>query len=114
MKLLRRSRAFAIIQMVANLSVILIAILLSVGFVKQYLGGQRTPDSRLSASRAEKPKTPKGNRIVLPGVDWYANGRTLVLALKSGCRFCTDSGPFYRELVARQSEQSAVHLIAVF
>lgn len=34
----------------------------------------------------------------VPGVDWSKNGRTLVLAISTQCRFCKESTPFYRKL----------------
>ncbi len=47
------------------------------------------------------PKTVgQQERLELPGVDWAANGRTLVLALSSECRYCTESAPFYQRVVA--------------
>ena len=51
----------------------------------------------------------------LPRYDWNAHDRTLVLALKDGCRFCEESIPFYRKLAElERSNQIDAHLIAVF
>ena len=51
----------------------------------------------------------------LPAYDWKAHDRTLVLALKNGCRFCEESIPFYRKLAElEKSNQIDAHLIAVF
>lgn len=55
-----------------------------------------------------------GEKLNLPNVDWAGNGRTVVLALNTGCHFCTDSAPFYRRLVERVSSSHRVHLVAVF
>ncbi len=47
--------------------------------------------------------------------DWNAHDRTLVLALKDGCRFCEESIPFCRKLAElEKSNQLDAHLIAVF
>ncbi len=51
----------------------------------------------------------------LPSYNWKAHDRTLVLALKNGCRFCEESIPFYRKLAElEKSNQIDAHLIAVF
>ncbi len=51
----------------------------------------------------------------LPAYDWKAHDRTLVLALRNGCRFCEESIPFYRKLAElEKSNQIAAHLITVF
>jgi hypothetical protein len=51
----------------------------------------------------------------LPAYDWKAHDRTLVLALRNGCRFCEESIPFYRKLAElEKSKQIDAHLIAVF
>ena len=51
----------------------------------------------------------------LPAYDWKAHDRTLVLALRNGCRFCEESIPFYRKLAElEKSNQLDAHLIAVF
>lgn len=55
-----------------------------------------------------------GTRVSLPEVDWAGSGHTLILALQSRCKFCTESAPFYRQLVEKQSSQSKLQLIAVF
>ncbi len=41
-----------------------------------------------------------------------ANARNLVIFVRSGCRFCTDSMPFYRRL-SREARDAGVRLIAV-
>ena len=51
----------------------------------------------------------------LAAYDWKAHDRTLVLALRNGCRFCEESIPFYRKLAElEKSNQIDAHLIAVF
>ena len=51
----------------------------------------------------------------LPGFEWNAHDRTLVLVLETGCRYCEESIPFYRRLVELQeSNQTDAHLVAIF
>jgi hypothetical protein len=49
-----------------------------------------------------------------PSYTWKQNPETLVLAIKSGCRFCENSFPFYRRLIDdAKNHGSRVHLLAV-
>ncbi len=98
------------LEMGANASIILAAILFSVVLAKFYLG--QAPD--------KKDKTPpppvtqnvlqKGDVLSIPNVNWR-NGQTLLLALSTSCRFCTDSAPFYQRL---SKDPGDTRLVAVF
>jgi hypothetical protein len=83
------------LETLANLSTALVSLLLSVVLVKVFL----LPEGRPPASAA-RPQLAKGTSLKgsLPGVDWGRNGRTLVLAISTGCHFCTDSAPFFQRL----------------
>lgn len=48
----------------------------------------------------------------MPNVDWQVNQRTLLIVLQKGCRFCTESMPFYKTLVEK-SKEKGIKLIAV-
>lgn len=52
----------------------------------------------------------RGTKLPLDGVEW--GDRSVVLALRAGCRYCAQSADFYRTL-ARQCADSNVRLIAV-
>jgi hypothetical protein len=95
------------IEVLANIAIIIVAVFLIFILAKQYL--------RPVAGNSARPTDENliGKKISLPEVDWAANGRTLVLALQSGCHFCTESAPFYKELVKRQSGRSNLKLVAV-
>ncbi|HEX8844452.1 MAG TPA: hypothetical protein VF791_07400 [Pyrinomonadaceae bacterium] len=100
------------IEVISNLAIVVVAILLSFTIVKTYLW----PTSKSAGSNVPANNVPAnivGRKVSLPDVDWAKNERTLVLALKSDCRFCTESAPFYRELLKRQTLQSNMKLIAV-
>ena len=51
----------------------------------------------------------------LRGVDfnWEGSKQTLVLALREGCRYCTDSADFYRRLAALGRRDKNTRLLAV-
>ncbi|HWQ03698.1 MAG TPA: hypothetical protein VNL38_04385 [Candidatus Nitrosotenuis sp.] len=56
---------------------------------------------------------PIGKRISLSGVDWGKHGRTLVIALQSGCRYCLESATFYQRLTKMRSRFGATRMVAV-
>jgi hypothetical protein len=95
------------IETVANVATATAAVLLSVALVKQSL---------VHPNRAGAPSTArvaKGSNVKssLPGVDWASNGGTLILAISTGCHFCTESGPFFRRI--QNESGKAVKLLAV-
>lgn len=60
---------------------------------------------------APKTVVPVGPRsgVVLPAVEhvsWSSDKSTLILALRSGCEFCRESVPFYKELHSLQAKNA--------
>ena len=50
----------------------------------------------------------------LPGYNWAQHRETLVLAIRTGCHFCEDSMPFYRELLkAEKDGESKAYLVSL-
>jgi hypothetical protein len=92
-------------EMVANIAIVIVAILLGVVLVKNYLLPKPQP--------AMPTAVAQGTKLSLP-VDWKANGRTLVLALSTVCRYCTESGPFYQRLAQERATNPNIRLVAVF
>jgi hypothetical protein len=83
------------LETAANVSTIVAALLLSAVMLKVYFiptGGSRPPQA------VSAPVVGTSVKGQLPGVDWQRNGRTLVLALSTQCRLCTESAPFLRRL----------------
>lgn len=95
------------IEVIANIAIIVVAILLGFTLAKNYFW----PTSKDAASRPSVNMV--GRKLSLPDVDWAKNERSLVLVLQSNCRFCTESAPFYRELLKRQAAQPNLKLLAV-
>lgn len=93
------------IEVVANLTVILLGIVIGSVFLK---------DRFSIPGQAKEIKA--GDRLAaLRGWDWEAHERTLLLALRKGCHFCEDSAPFYQRLVAQQQQYgSNTAILAVF
>lgn len=94
------------IEVVANLTVVLLALVVGSIFVKDRFFNPRLQVNEVKA----------GDRLAhLDGLDWGAHDRTLILVLRKGCHFCEDSVPFYQRLLATQREDgSTAALIAVF
>lgn len=81
------------LENLANLSTILVSLLLSAVLIKVFLLPQSGPGPGPAQARA-------GMNIKqsLPGVDWAKNKRTLVLAISTQCHFCTESAPFFQRI----------------
>jgi thioredoxin-related protein len=95
------------IELIANLAIILVAIMIGFVFVKNYLLAPRAkPENK-------DYRVPAGTKVSLPEVDWAQNGQTLLLVLKEGCRYCSESAPFYQRLVRETAARKDVRLIAV-
>lgn len=52
-----------------------------------------------------------GTKVSLPGIRWD-EGRTLVMVLQKGCRYCEESSTFYRQL-RKQRSGSQPRMVAV-
>lgn len=94
-------------ELLANICIIIVAVLLGIVVVKKYLAPIQTDRS------ASAHQLTNGAKILLPGTDWGGNRRTLLVVLQKGCRFCTESAPFYQRLTHVAATKN-VKLIAVF
>lgn len=96
-------------EAVANVAIIVVALLLGVVLVKRFL----LPGGGTDAARSADPRVAAGTKLSLPGEDWAGNGRTLLLVLSSECRFCTESAPFYQRLARDTAGRTGLRLVAV-
>src|SRR6266446_3420200 len=96
------------IELVANLAIIMVAILLGVVLVRSYRF-RHSSEAPTTATSALIP----GTKLSLPGVNWKANGRTLVMALSTECHFCTESAAFYRRVAQERANMENLRLLAV-
>jgi hypothetical protein len=99
---------FKKIELLANLSIIVVALLLGTVLVRRYL----LPDGK-SAAVPSTTSLQRGTKVQLPGVDWGKSEQTLVLALSDTCHFCTESAGFYQRLVQEKAKQGGPRMIAV-
>lgn len=93
------------IELITNISIILVAVLLGYFLVqKLFFTNRNEPASSKEIAR--------GTKLSVPDVDWQGNQKTVLLALQKGCKFCTESMPFYKTLIEK-SKQKGVRLVAV-
>lgn len=103
-------RAFRIVQFGSNIAIIIIAFLLGFVVIKQSLFDP-APRTNYSPSRPAQENL-VGKTLPLENVNWKENKKTLVIYLSTTCRYCTESSPFYRELVEEYSSDGT-KIIAV-
>lgn len=92
------------IEFLANVAIIVVTIAICAALAKQYFFTASAPASRQPAV---------GSKIELPGMDLSSTEKTFLLVLQKGCRYCTESGPFYQKLVREASRREQVRLVAV-
>lgn len=98
------------LQAAANVATIVAASLLSIVLVRTYLLPR--PLARRAATAAVSTTFLGSDlRHQLSGINWKANGQTVLLVLSTHCHFCSESAPLFRQL----SEKSggAFKIIAV-
>lgn len=99
---------------IANASVIVAAVVVTAVATLQLTREYRARST--SSSSSSRAAVLIGKQVQLPHVNFAESTATVVLALSSSCHYCTNSLPFYRELV-RFQEASArngkrIHVIA--
>jgi hypothetical protein len=99
------------IELLANIAIIVVALLLGIVLVKRHLlpSTSTAVVSDLSGGAALKP----GTRLPLTGVQWDKSDRTLLMVLSTTCHFCNDSAPFYQRLAHAKSGHAEARIIAV-
>jgi len=90
------------IEMVANVAIIIVACVAVTMLVRNYRAASLSQPHTISA----------GANMPLKSENWQANSKHLVLAVSTTCHFCTESAPFYRQLV-EYCRQQHVRTIAV-
>src|ERR1051326_954748 len=104
------------VELLANISIIAVAVLLSVVLVKHYLQGEaqtRAAAPQPGAALNAQPDIAAGVKLSLPNVNWAGSNRTLLLVLSSGCHFCSESAGFYKRLGEMRASRSDLRMVAV-
>src|SRR5690242_8880029 len=97
-------RVYKKIELVANIAIILVAIVLVVVLVKHFVFPARTENTVQSNV---------GAKLSQPDIDWSKSNKNVVLMLSNTCHFCTESAPFYKRLVQEQTQRGTFRLTAV-
>ena len=95
------------VELIANVAIILVAVLLGAVLVNKYLLSSNQP------SQSEGRQIQPGTKVELPGVAWGNSRRSLLMVLSTTCRYCTESAPFYQRLAAEQAQHPDLNLVAV-
>jgi len=99
------------LETAANIAIIVVSVLLGWVVVTKFMISTResaiAPSTRKTASQLAV-----GRKVTLSDVNWEANRRTLVLALRKDCRFCDEGAEFYRKLVGHAGKKG-IPVIAV-
>ena len=98
------------IELLANVAIIIVAVLLVVVLVKQLVLNKNNQPVRPASVTRELAR---GDKVSLSEVEWAKNSHTLLLVLQKGCHFCTESAPFYQELIKQTSARRDIKLVAV-
>src|ERR1041384_717601 len=80
-----------IAEVSANVAIVLVAVTVIGVIAKQYLLPRQPPKPPAGIAA--------GTKLSIRGVDWAQNESTLIVALQKGCHFCSESAPFYQQLV---------------
>src|SRR6185295_13306637 len=94
---------------VANIAVVVAALVLIVLFTRSYL---------TDSSPQSYPDPLKRGSVLrnIEGVDLHHSVRTLILALSTTCRYCTQDLSFYKQLLSRINTEpgGSIQAIALF
>jgi hypothetical protein len=96
------------LEALLNLSIITVALLLSIVLVKNYVFTNSVSNRSQTITGVQDGGEKK---VSLPDVNWSKNGQTLLLFLSSVCHYCTESAPFYQQVVEQRRN---TQLIALF
>lgn len=101
----RSKRLATALEVGANLSIVLLALLVGWTIVQRQCRPPGKPTS------PNKPAL--GSSLALANLDWSQADRTLVMALSTNCHFCSESSGFYRRLAEQVATRPAIRLLAV-
>lgn len=92
-------------ETLANVLIILVCIMISAVIIMRWVS-PKWP-------HASAPKLASGDAIAIPGAHFLGDRPTLILFLRAGCHFCTESGPLYQKIVAKANFSKRIRLLAI-
>src|SRR5262245_34064037 len=96
------------IETTSHIAIVLVAVIIGAVLIKNHL---MPSTSKPNPAPASNEPSMVGKAITLPDVDWKKTDQTLVLALSVGCRYCSESADFYKELARKR--KGTTRLVAV-
>lgn len=101
-----------IIQNVTNVAIFVVAVLLAVVLVKNFIFTEKRQAGPLPGAPPDN-RVAAGTQISIPNIQWPAKQPTLILALSDTCRYCTESADFYKRLAQENIKKKSVQIVAV-
>lgn len=77
------------LEMAANVSIVIVAVVIVIVFARNYFFHPKT----------SRPEIAAGARLTGQPVNWQDNRKNVVLVLSTTCHYCKESSGFYRKLV---------------
>jgi len=101
-----KDRLLIRIELVANVCIIVVALVICAAVAKRLLLKSHSSESGTQGVAA-------GTKINLTDIDFARNGQTLLLVLSINCKFCSASAPFYQNLARGSGSTHGTKLIAL-
>ncbi|MDQ3803897.1 MAG: thioredoxin family protein [Acidobacteriota bacterium] len=95
------------LEVTTNLAVVLVSLVVLYTCAWAYFSGTSKPRPEAGLRRGSTIVTP-------PGLNSGGSPQILLVAMTTGCQFCTDSIPFYNQMKAQQSNIKGTRIVAVF
>lgn len=92
------------LELAANIAIVVVALLIGFVVVQKYFFAPDTEGPPKEVAR--------GTKMTVPETDFQANGKTLLVVLQKGCKYCAESMTFYKTLV-QQAPEKGVKVVAV-
>jgi hypothetical protein len=89
-------------EIAANISIIIVAVVIVIVFARNYFSASKTLPSNIAA----------GAKLTAEPVNWHDSPKNVVLLLSTTCHFCKESSGFYRKLV--EDCRSHARTVALF
>lgn len=97
-----------VIEVAANIAIIVVAAFLATSLVKNYW--RPTTASSMGVANTATAE-PSPTNLATLDVDWSRNGQTLILAISSTCHFCSESASFYQALASNKGDTRLVAVL---
>ncbi len=68
---------------------------------------------KMAPRQTSAPFAQVGLTVSISGVNWARNNQTLLLVLREGCHFCSDSAGFYQRLVKAHGAKASTKFVAI-